>query len=296
MRLLIIRHADPEYVCDGLTEEGLRESAALAARLAAPDAPEGRVRFMYTSPMGRARDTARPAESALGLTAGVEEWVRELTYWPRLDEGERPGEGGVAMWDVSGETVRTEGGLCRENEFEKVTAVAAAREPFERLKADSDSFIARHGYVREGSRYRIVSPNRDIIAVFCHGGFGLVRFAAHLWSALCASLMLPARCFSDKSPAFFFHASLLAQSWLAHLLHLPLSSVWTSFYLPPSSITTVLFDERSSDFAVPRAIGVGDIGHLYANHLALPVSKYERPNRFGYVLLSVLRMTWRVFT
>ena len=52
-------------------------------------------------------------------------------------------------------------------------------EGFEQLKAHSDEFIARHGYVREGSRYRVTAPNRERIAVFCHGGLGLT-WLAHL--------------------------------------------------------------------------------------------------------------------
>jgi hypothetical protein len=62
--------------------------------------------------------------------------------------------------------------------------------------------------------------------VFCHGGFGL--------------------------------------TWLAHLLALPLPLVWSGFWLPPSSVTTMLFDERSPEWAVPRCIGLGDVSHLYA--------------------------------
>jgi probable phosphoglycerate mutase len=32
-------------------------------------------------------------------------------------------------------------------------------------------------------------------------------------------------------------------------------------------VTTVLFDERSSEWAVPRCLGVGDVSHLYAEGL-----------------------------
>jgi len=39
------------------------------------------------------------------------------------------------------------------------------------------------------------------------------------------------------------------------------------FFLYPSSVTTVLFDERSKNWAVPRCIGLGELSHLYANNL-----------------------------
>lgn len=247
MRLLIIRHADPEYANDSLTKEGEREASALATRLAS--GLEGTVTHLYTSPKGRARATAARTEKALGKVAIVEPWTRELSYWPRLPESaasgdaDRPGEGGVAMWDLSASTVRAANGLTANSQWALLPHVEAARAPYEALQSASDAFLARHGYVREGHQYRIVKANRDVVAVFCHGGFGL--------------------------------------TWIAHLLNLPLSLVWTSFYLAPSSVTTILLDERTPDFACPRAIGVGNVGHLYAAGLVLPNSKHERPNAFG---------------
>jgi hypothetical protein len=58
-------------------------------------------------------------------------------------------------------------------------------------------------------------------------------------------------------------------TWLAHLLDLPLTLVWSGFWLAPSSVTTILFDERSTVWATPRCLGVGDVSHLYA--AGLPV-------------------------
>ena len=55
MRLLIIRHGDPDYALDSVTEKGSREADLLAERLSklAIDA-------VYLSPLGRARRTAAP--------------------------------------------------------------------------------------------------------------------------------------------------------------------------------------------------------------------------------------------
>jgi hypothetical protein len=43
----------------------------------------------------------------------------------------------------------------------------------------------------------------------------------------------------------------------------PVSLLWAGFSLHPSSITTVLLEERSPDFAVPRCLALGEIGHLH---------------------------------
>mgnify|MGYP003231748075 CR=1 FL=1 len=54
MRLLIVRHGDPDYSIDSLTEKGWKEAEYLSERLSKLD-----VKDFYVSPLGRAKDTAR---------------------------------------------------------------------------------------------------------------------------------------------------------------------------------------------------------------------------------------------
>ena len=53
MKILIIRHADPDYDADSLTKRGWQEAELLAERLSSMDIKE-----FYVSPLGRAKDTA----------------------------------------------------------------------------------------------------------------------------------------------------------------------------------------------------------------------------------------------
>ena len=53
MKLLIIRHGDPDYSIDSLTPIGWKEAELLADRMAKLD-----VKAFYVSPLGRAQDTA----------------------------------------------------------------------------------------------------------------------------------------------------------------------------------------------------------------------------------------------
>lgn len=53
MRIIFVRHAEPDYANDTLTEKGWREAALLAERVSGWD-----VMDFYVSPLGRARDTA----------------------------------------------------------------------------------------------------------------------------------------------------------------------------------------------------------------------------------------------
>jgi probable phosphoglycerate mutase len=61
--------------------------------------------------------------------------------------------------------------------------------------------------------------------------------------------------------AFFAHLG-FGLAWLSYLLDIPLPLMWAGFYLHPSSVTTILFDERAPGVAVPRVLALGDLSHL----------------------------------
>ena len=53
MKLVIVRHGDPDYSIDSLTEKGWKEAEYLSERLSKLE-----VKDFYVSPLGRAKDTA----------------------------------------------------------------------------------------------------------------------------------------------------------------------------------------------------------------------------------------------
>ncbi len=227
MRLHIVRHADPDYANNTITAEGHLEAKALSKRFLQYGLDK-----IYTSPMGRAMDTGRYTSEALGVQMNIEEWTQEVWDDLRID-GTQWGD--IAAWDIPGEIIR--GAKCTPSHdmWKHIphmnNTCGGIGELHERIKRNSDEFLKRQGYEREDGIYRCIRPNRDKIAVFCHGGFGLC--------------------------------------WLAHLLEIPMPLIWSGFWLPPSSVTTILFDERSEECAVPRCIGMGDVSHLY--EAGLPV-------------------------
>ncbi len=62
MKLLIIRHGDPDYEHDSVTEKGKREVELLGQRLAKEN-----ITKIYCSPLGRARATAAPTCRLTGM-------------------------------------------------------------------------------------------------------------------------------------------------------------------------------------------------------------------------------------
>ena len=55
MKLIFIRHGDPDYINDSLTEKGMREAEFLSERALNW---KDEITHIYVSPLGRARKTA----------------------------------------------------------------------------------------------------------------------------------------------------------------------------------------------------------------------------------------------
>lgn len=226
MRIYIIRHADPDYANDTITPPGHLEARALAERMY-----QEKIDRIYCSPLQRAQHTMNYTKELTGLVPETQDWLAEIHDWQVEDREGHP----IPAWNIDGEIIRGLGEFPSHDnwyEFEPFSK-PSIRQKFDLIKDDSDRFMEAAGFRREGGRYRILRPNEEKLAVFCHMGFGL--------------------------------------AWLAHLLELPLPLLWSGFWLAPSSVTTILLDTRSKQWAVPRCLNMGDISHLYGCNL--PISR-----------------------
>ena len=71
MKLLLIRHGEPDYTIDSLTEKGWKEAELLSEKLCNMKIDE-----FYVSPLGRAKDTAKATLERLNQKAEVKEWLQ----------------------------------------------------------------------------------------------------------------------------------------------------------------------------------------------------------------------------
>ena len=83
MRLLFIRHGDPDYVNDTLTEKGHREAMLLAGT-----ADRLNLGTCFVSPLGRARDTASYSLEKTGKEGTVLNWLQEFPARVDLNQSE----------------------------------------------------------------------------------------------------------------------------------------------------------------------------------------------------------------
>lgn len=228
MRLIIIRHGDPDYERDSLTEKGWREAELLAERIAKLDVKE-----FYVSPLGRARDTASLTLKKMGRKATECQWLREFdARIHRPDASDRE----MIAWDWLPQDWTKEEDFYRrdlwmtqetmKNGISIGTGEQGVGAEYEWVIQSFDALLTAHGYERDGDIYRVKRANRDTLVFFCHFGLECVL--------------------------------------LSHLMNVSPMILWHHTCAAPTSVTTLYTEERREGIASFRMSGFGDISHLYA--------------------------------
>lgn len=230
MLLYIVRHGHPVYEPEEkLTELGHKQARALAPRMV-----EAGITRIFSSPLRRAKETAQPTAEALGLTISVEPWMSEELAWERFTKPVPTDEiprGSTWVWysNDPGQFVRGENHDIGDRwaEIDAMKVCPQARAGYDQLMKDSDAFLKRLGYVRDGNEYVIEKPNDERVAVFCHQGFGL--------------------------------------TWLSHLLRIPPTIFWNEFDITHSGVTLLEFKNYACGRTVPKCLFLSDMSHLFAS-------------------------------
>ena len=220
MLLYIIRHGDPDYATDTLTEKGRAQAEAVGNRLF-----KAGIDRVFSSPLGRARQTAEPLCRISGLECSFEEWAREIdpiytmtniagtpqsvTTLPNIYY--RTGENA----DLSYSEAFLSLGI-RDTEMKNICSS---------IEKNGDEFLCRLGYQREGDLYRILRPNDYRVALFCHGAMG--------------------------------------RTWIASLLKIPLHIMYSSFAYTHTGVTVLEFRNNPSGLTAPKCLVYSDMSHIY---------------------------------
>lgn len=219
MKLLIVRHGDPDYSIDSLTETGWREAELLAERLI-----KLKVKEFYVSPLGRAKDTASLTIKKMGRTAIEYSWLREFGSQIQKHWRDQPG----CVWDwLPAEWTKEPRYFDSETWSDtEIMMSGHVKEEADWVCQGLDQLLTKHGYQREGKCYRVEKGNEDTLVLFCHFGVECVI--------------------------------------LSHLLNVSPMVLWHGLCAAPSSVTTVVTEERRKGIASFRMSAFGDISHLYA--------------------------------
>ena len=193
MRIIFVRHGEPDYEHDCLTETGRRQAAAAAQRLSG----EG-IRAIYSSPTGRAQETAETAARLLGLPVTTLDYMHEISWGgPNLPENGHP-------WTLSDWLIDREGfdfftKSWREHPY--FTDNAAVRY-YDWITGAFDELLLSYGYRHEKGRFLCRGGKDETIALFSHGGSGACVLA-HL-------LSLPFPYVASVMPYYYTSVTILA--------------------------------------------------------------------------------------
>ena len=218
MRIIFVRHGEPDYAHDCLTETGRRQAAAVAERLAV----EG-IDGIWTSPMGRAAETAEFTARRLGLPVRTLDFMHEVS-WGGVQAEDVPEEG--HPWTLADRMIAREDFDFYASDWRKHPYFAenAITRDYGRVAAAFDGFLRERGYAHEGTRFLCGAEKQETVAVFSHGGSGA-----------CV---------------------------LAHLLALPLPYVCTVMPYDYTSVIILNFPVRPGEYVHPRIELFNDTAHI----------------------------------
>ncbi len=217
MLLYLIRHGEPDYKNDCLTENGKEQAQKLAKKLF-----ESELDKIYSSPLGRAKQTAEYTASLYGKTPEILPWAKEIGGITEYPDGT---EKNVAQ--IPNVFLRTDGRIdlgfndsfhCdgfKDNEL---------KEEYDFMISGALSFLEEQGFKEEDGIFRITRPNTEKIAIFCHGN--------------------------------------MIRSLVSYLLHIPIHLMWAGFGASFTSVTVVNFNNSQRGNCAPRILVYNDISHL----------------------------------
>ena len=236
MLFFYVRHGDPIYDPDSLTELGHQQAKVLADRMAVCD--PGRI---FASPSNRAMQTAQPTAQRLGKEIEVLDWCHEdlagKDFGIINDEGKW-------QWCFANkkfkkmfvsDAVRK---LDRQWYDHPDFAGTGFRAGVERVQKETDAFLASLGYrhVPEQGGYIAERPNDDRIALFAHQGFGLI--------------------------------------FLSCLMDIPYPQFCTHFDLGHSTVTVIEF--RGEGLVIPKMLQLSNDSHIFSAGMDTVYNRYIR--------------------
>ena len=166
MKILFIRHGDPDYEHDSVTPKGWKEAELLADRLVKLD-----VHDFYCSPLGRAKDTASVTLNRLHKSAAVLDWLEEFPA--RILDFES-GEKRIP-WDLMPSYWTNRTNLYDKDKWylDPIMESGNTERIYKQVIKGMDGLLDTYGYRRDGMFYRTEGGNKHTIVIFCHLGVEL---------------------------------------------------------------------------------------------------------------------------
>lgn len=234
MRLLLIRHGEPDYEHDVLTEKGKVEAELLSHQLV-----REKIDDFYISPYGRAQETAAPTLKAYGKTGETLPWLHEfnatidLGRYPELCRyypDSRPAADGTfirnIVWDMLPRAFLEDPTYLDAVKWRRTEVAEKSDlcEKYDKVCRGFDELVGRYGYRRNGLLYTTGQGTNRTLALFCHLGVTCVM--------------------------------------LSYLFNISPFICWHNFCSLCSSVTELYTEEREKGIVTFRMTRFSDLSHL----------------------------------
>lgn len=240
MRLIFIRHGDPDYANDNLTEKGKREVALLTERVC----KWKNITAFYSSPLGRARATGEPSLKKLKREAKICDWLQEFPTWHQSSQNEK-----LRTWDILPDEFTAHKEFFDKDKWclnDYMGEMVPQR--YKQVCDGIDEILAEYGYKRnEKGFYSVENPVPN-----------------HNWDQPIEQYHL--KSLKDDYPeettlVFFCHLGVMF-TIISHLIGVSPIQLWHGFYVAPTSVTVLNSEERLQGQAWFRVERLGDTKHL----------------------------------
>lgn len=229
MRIYIVRHGAPNYELDCLTPLGKAQANVIPNFFQTHN-----VHRILSSPLGRAKETAKPLSEYLNIPMEVEPWLRELDDLT-VYSSKRPD---LAVWNIPPDQLR---------ELEKKDWLSEEcfrdelyRERWNEVCMGVESLLREYSIVKTSDGWSMETDRE----------FGMT---------------------AEEDIVLFGHLG-VGMTLMAYLLGVSPCTVWRSVFLAPASVTCLLvecMEERKVNF---RILQTGDVSHLEKNGIAVSTS------------------------
>ncbi len=242
MKLIFIRHAEPDYENNTLTEKGFREAEILSERTKNWD-----VTKVYSSPLERARFTAAPSLKKWGKEADVREWLQEFTIPWVTDDIDKA----RIVWDFLPSYLDEHPELFDKDAWldNEIMHTVPVAEYHNKVITGFDALMAEHGYIRNGAFYNCPAAALPTNHYMVYDGNTL----EHMKDAKV----------DETTLVFFCHLGVMSVL-LAHLMNVSPAVIWHGCFVATSSVTVLCSEERTPGEAYFRCQCLGDTSHLRA--------------------------------
>lgn len=229
MLIFYVRHGEPIYSPDSLTEHGKQQAQALVRRMA-----ECKPDRIFASSSTRAIMTAQPTAEYLNKDIEILDWCHEDRA--REDLTVEQANGG-RLWCFNDSKVKH---ILNSEEVRKLDKKwydhpaftdTSFKKGMLRMQTELDNWMLSLGYQHDndGNRYIAVRPNDDRIALFAHQGVGLL--------------------------------------FLSCILDIPYPLVSTRLDMSFSNLTVIEF--AGTDIVIPKTLQLSNDSHLFASGLSI---------------------------